>query len=153
PGIECKLEFKGGVQVMRATVAVDRLYWVSATTSGSKNLSKDAIRFLDSFTFNPPPRPVETVETSGDDPDKPAPTEPNRRPMLILNNPRPDYTEEARQKRIAGVVVVQAIFRTDGLITNVRVIRGLGYGLDECAVRAVRRIRFNPAELNGRKID
>ena len=73
--------------------------------------------------------------------------------MQILTNPRPDYTEEARKNKITGVVVVQALFKSDGHIASPRVVRGLGYGLDEKAIEAVMKIQFRPAERNGKPMD
>jgi TonB family protein len=73
--------------------------------------------------------------------------------MQILTNPRPDYTEEARKNKITGVVVVQAVFKADGHIAAPRVVRGLGYGLDEKAIEAVMKIQFRPAERNGKPMD
>jgi len=151
PAIECRLEFKGGVQSLRATVMKERLYWIMTTTFGGKNLSEDSNRFLSSFNIVVPPRPGVNVETPDDD--NIASTSPSLKKMVLLNNPRPDYTEEARHRRVTGIVVVVAVFRADGLITDLSVRRGLGYGLDENAIKAVRKIRFIPAERNGKKID
>lgn len=72
----------------------------------------------------------------------------------ILNRPRPDWTEEARRNRIQGVVLLSATFGADGVVRDIRVLRGLGYGLDEKAIEAAKRIRFIPArDLQGRPID
>lgn len=73
--------------------------------------------------------------------------------MVILTRPRPDYTEEARTVKVQGTVIIEATFRADGQITNVHVIRGLGFGLDEKAIQAVMQIRFRPAERQGRPVD
>lgn len=72
----------------------------------------------------------------------------------ILNSPRPDWTEEARRNRIQGQVLLSATFGADGRVRDIRVIRGLGYGLDEKAIEAAKLIKFIPArDLNGRPID
>jgi TonB family protein len=72
----------------------------------------------------------------------------------LLNKPRPDWTEEARRNRIQGEVLLSATFGSDGQVRDVRVIRGLGYGLDEKAIEAAKLIRFVPArDFNGRSID
>jgi len=59
--------------------------------------------------------------------------------------PEPQYTSEARAAKIEGVVGLQAVIQPDGLATNIQIVKGLGYGLDERAVEAVRRWRFKPA--------
>lgn len=71
----------------------------------------------------------------------------NLRPT-ILSQVKPKYTEEARQNKIQGKVVLSVEFRADGTIGDIRVIRGLGFGLDEKAIEAARQIRFRPA-VNG----
>jgi len=73
--------------------------------------------------------------------------------MQILTKPRPDYTEQARTDKVQGLVVIEATFKADGQITNVHVLRGLGYGLDEKAMQAVMQIKFRPAERQGRPVD
>jgi TonB family protein len=71
----------------------------------------------------------------------------------ILEKPRPEYTEEARRLRIEGDVLVQALFEASGRIRILRIVRGLGHGLDESAVRAATAIRFRPAMERGRATD
>ena len=58
--------------------------------------------------------------------------------------PKPEYTEEARKARFQGVVVVEITILPDGRASEVRVVRGLGMGLDEKALEAVRTWRFKP---------
>lgn len=59
--------------------------------------------------------------------------------------PKPEWTEEARRNRIQGKVLLRAVFAADGTVRNIQVVRGLGYGLDEKAIEAARRIQFIPA--------
>ena len=63
--------------------------------------------------------------------------------------PDPGYTEEARRAAISGSVVLVFVVDEQGLPQNVRVIRGLGYGLDEKAVETLRRWRFLPGLMDG----
>jgi TonB family protein len=63
--------------------------------------------------------------------------------------PPPQYTEEARKAGIAGTVVLEATLGKDGCLRDVRPIRTLGYGLDESAIEAVRRWKFEPFLKNG----
>ncbi len=58
--------------------------------------------------------------------------------------PTPQYTEEARKARYQGVVVVEVVILPDGRTSDVRVVRGLGMGLDEKALEMVRTWRFKP---------
>jgi protein TonB len=63
------------------------------------------------------------------------------------------YPDEARENDIEGTVRLQVAVSADGKVTDVRVLQGLGYGLDEEAVRRVRRYSFTPATRNGVPID
>jgi TonB family protein len=67
----------------------------------------------------------------------------------ILYREKAKYTEEARQNKIQGTVVLQVVFNVNQQITDIRVIRGLPDGLTEKAIEAAKKIRFNPAVKNG----
>ena len=67
----------------------------------------------------------------------------------ILYKEKAKYTEEARQNKVQGTVVLNVVFTSDGRITQVRVIRSLPDGLTEKAIEAAQRIRFQPATKNG----
>ena len=64
----------------------------------------------------------------------------------------PRYTEAARHARRQGVVIVQATIDRTGHVTDVRLMKGLGLGLDESAISAVKQWRFKPAALSGRPV-
>jgi protein TonB len=71
----------------------------------------------------------------------------------IQREVKPDYTEEGRRRNIEGDVVVEIVVRSDGTVGSVKLLRGLGAGLDERAVEAVRQWRFNPAHRYGTPVD
>jgi len=73
--------------------------------------------------------------------------------MELVFVPKPQYTAEARAKKVEGDVVIQVTFTATGEVKVVRVVQGLGYGLDEAAEAAARQIRFRPAEQNGQSVD
>jgi TonB family protein len=74
-------------------------------------------------------------------------------PPSLLSEVKPDYTEQARQRGIEGDVVMEIVVRRDGSVGDVRVLQGLGYGLDERAIQAVRQWRFSPAHRRGAAVD
>jgi len=116
-----------------------------------------------------PIRDVEEIEPDIDLPDTdvifgvpegPPPSEPTG-PILVggdvkppekLYAPQPQYTEIARKARIQGVVIVQAIIDKTGMVTNVKVLKGLPMGLEQAAAEAVKKWKFNPATLNGKPV-
>ena len=71
----------------------------------------------------------------------------------LLHEVKPDYTEEARRGSIEGDVLLEIVVLGNGLVGEVRVVRRLGYGLDERAVRAVQQWRFAAAERQGTPVD
>ena len=73
-------------------------------------------------------------------------------PPRPINSLPPEYTEEARQRRIEGTVRVQAAFDILGNFRIVRIVKGLGYGLDENALITLSRWRFTPAYKNGARV-
>jgi len=104
-----------------------------------------------------------TVQQSGfGDGDVPAPPTVRSRPAEaaaravpaeILSKPTPIYTSEARSLRIEGEVLLEVVLEASGNLRVVRVVRGLGHGLDDNAVKAAEQIRFKPAMRDGQPTD
>ena len=70
-----------------------------------------------------------------------------------IQNPMPAITPEARAKQISGSVLLSIVIGKDGTVRNVKVLRGLGYGLDESAAETVtRKWLFKPSMLNGQPV-
>jgi TonB family protein len=88
-----------------------------------------------------------------DAPKKKADVEPAQTPVEILYKPKPDYTEEARKLKLEGEVLVRVQFSAGGEVRVLDVVRGLGHGLDETAVRAAQQIKFKPAQREGHPVD
>jgi protein TonB len=85
-----------------------------------------------------------SVAAGSDDCDEP-PVKPKPR-----NIPQPAYTDQAREAGVAGKVRVELTVDETGRVVNVRVIAGLGHGLDEAAVAAARAATFEPAVRCGK---
>jgi TonB family protein len=107
--------------------------------------------------------PQGTVQQAGfGDADVPAPPTVQSRaapaaarivPAEILSKPIPVYTDDARSKRIEGEVLLEVVLEATGKIRVLRVVRGLGHGLDDAAVHAAEQIRFKPALKDGQPSD
>ena len=65
----------------------------------------------------------------------------------------PGMIDKAREKAVEGEVIVRAMFQRDGKIREIKILKGLGFGLDQRATDSVRRIGFLPASLDGRPVD
>lgn len=70
----------------------------------------------------------------------------------VIYDPDPEYSEEARQAKYQGTVVLWVVIGADGRAHEVRVQRSLGMGLDEKAEEAVRKWRFYPALKDGQPV-
>lgn len=70
-----------------------------------------------------------------------------------IATPDPEYTEEARTAKTQGTCILWLIVDDKGLPRNVRVVRGLGYGLDAKAIAAVKQWRFQPALKDGKPVN
>jgi TonB family protein len=74
-------------------------------------------------------------------------------PVEITFKPNPVYTEEARNLKLEGEVLLEMSFGANGSLQVNRVVRGLGHGLDEAAIAAAQKIRFKPAMRGGQAVD
>jgi len=71
---------------------------------------------------------------------------------VLLYSPEPEFSEEARKAKAQGNVLVNLWVGADGLPSHVHVVRGVGMGLDEKAVEAVKQYKFKPAMEGGKPV-
>jgi TonB family protein len=95
-----------------------------------------------------------TVGSAGP-PARPSNNEPLTTQIEVLSKPdaKQYYTAEARNMRIEGEVLLKIRVTKEGRGEVIEVVRGLGHGLDEAAVRMVGVTRFKPAYANGQPVD
>jgi TonB family protein len=72
-------------------------------------------------------------------------------PPAVLYKVDPSYSEEARKARLEGTVALSLIVDSTGH-ARIRVVRGLGLGLDEKAVEAVNEWQFRPGVKDGQQV-
>jgi periplasmic protein TonB len=72
----------------------------------------------------------------------------------VLSEVKPSYTADAMRQKIQGIVMVEAVVMPDGGVGQVQVVRSLDptFGLDQEAVKAVRRWRFRPGTRFGQAV-
>jgi protein TonB len=70
----------------------------------------------------------------------------------VLYSVEPEFSEEARKAKASGDVLVYLWVDEHGMPTHARVMRGMGMGLDERALDAVKQYRFKPAMENGKPV-
>ena len=74
-------------------------------------------------------------------------------PPVVISEPKAQYTSEAQQQHVEGEVTLQVRFLASGQVEVLRVVSGLGHGLDEQAKHVAEGIRFTPAKKNGQPVD
>jgi TonB family protein len=124
-------------------VAVGSFGEASAGVRSGSNSSRDAVRRAG---FDESPVAVAT-------PGPKRATAPVETPVEITFKPKPAYTPEAREKRLEGEVQLEVLFSADGQVQVLRLLRGLGSGLDESARSAAAQIRFRPGTRAGNPVD
>lgn len=127
---------------------------------GLRDVIETIIVHVETTAQYPPPQSISATPPVSVEPAAvPIETVSPAAPKSQAHNPRllhiylPQYTDKAREKKIEGELIVRALLQRDGKVKNIKVEKGLGYGLDDRAVTAVKRLGFLPAELNGREVD
>jgi len=140
---EQELEEPGGPSHLEQTVTYQRIERNPTLKPGT-------------FEFHPPADAKERVEpvpatTAAQPAAEPAanPQRGGNYTPTVISRTGPEYTQEAWDEGIQGIVVVSAEIGPDGAISNIRVEKSLGYGLDEKAVECFRQWRFSPGTENG----
>jgi TonB family protein len=77
---------------------------------------------------------------------------PGIKPPTLAYKLEPQYSEEARAAKYSGTVKLQIVVDVDGLAKDIEVVNGLGLGLDEQAVLAIKQWKFNPGIRDGQPV-
>lgn len=99
-------------------------------------------------SLNGVPAPVATPTVAAEGPKKPVRVGGNVMPPRLLSGPAPIYPVLARQSRIEGIVVVEAIIDEHGNVIEVRAISGHPL-LIPAAIKAVSQRKYEPTILDG----
>lgn len=65
--------------------------------------------------------------------------------------PYPTYSDDARKAKVQGAVTLRVLVAADGRAQDVRIVKGMGFGLDERAIETVRHWKFIPARDSARR--
>jgi TonB family protein len=80
---------------------------------------------------------------------KPGPGVTRPKPIYM---PFPEYSNDARLNGITGDVTLIIVIGEDGRVVDAKVLRPLGYGLDQQAIKTVKKWRFQPATFQGKQV-
>jgi TonB family protein len=78
--------------------------------------------------------------------------EPGVTPLRLISKPKATYTDNARSAGVSGSVRLVLLMGANGRILHILKLKGLGYGLDEQAIRAAKQIRFEPKMKDGKPV-
>jgi len=96
---------------------------------------------------NPDNTPTKVRPCAGKNPPQPCVVLPT-----AIAQPEPDYSDEAREKRVEGEVYLEFVVGVDGRAHDVHVTKSLGSGLDEKSIEAVKQWTFRPGTLDGNPV-
>jgi TonB family protein len=77
---------------------------------------------------------------------------PHNSPPAVIHKADPEYTPQALEARLVGAVMLSVVVDTEGNATEIKVVRGLGNGLDEKAVECLQKWRFTPGTRFGEPV-
>jgi protein TonB len=89
------------------------------------------------------PKPTDASDGCVEDPIKPKP----------ISRSQPQYVDEARNANIEGVVKFELRIGPDGEVIDVRILQGLGHGLDQSVLATVKTWKFNPGTRCGKPVE
>ena len=114
----------------------------SNTQSSSQQNISEKVKVSTDETLTASPDSPNLVEKVGHGVSAPVP----------IKTPQAKYTSEARKKKIQGACLVRLIVDANGNPQNLKLVRSIGYGLDEAALEAVKKYRFKPAMRSGQTV-
>ena len=71
---------------------------------------------------------------------------------MCVDCPEPAFNKPGREVKFNGTIIVEVVIKTDGRARIVRLIKPVGYGLDENAIRAIQRWSFRPQRFRGTSV-
>ncbi len=71
---------------------------------------------------------------------------------VLIRRVEPVYSELARRAHVSGTVILQTVIDESGRVIDIKVVKGMPFGLETAAISAVSQWRFKPATLNGRAV-
>jgi TonB family protein len=148
-----------GVVILSVVFGADaRLRDIEVIQELPHGLTENAIEAAKSIRFEPAMKDGRPVSVRGrlefsfnlyKDPIRPM--DASLRPTILYKE-KAEYTQEAKDNKVEGKVVLSVVFGSDGQIGDIRVIQGLPQGLTQKAIEATSKIRFEPAMKDGRPV-
>jgi len=126
--------------------------WYLPGLSAVLLLSCATVRVAQQEPANPPPPPLASTVAVNGVTERIYKVGPDVKPPRVIYSPEPEFSEEARKRKVQGVMTLGLVVTSDGKAAQIRVVQSLGYGLDEKAIEAVSRWKFEPATKDGKPV-
>jgi TonB family protein len=111
------------------------------------------VKSISPWSFNPQFSSGEIISAGGDDIYFVAVEEmPEPIGGLYAIQSKIKYPEEAKRNGVEGKVFIQAFIDETGSVVEAKVIKGVGHGLDEAALDAVKQTKFSPGKQKGKSV-
>jgi TonB family protein len=141
-----------GLVALRATVEKDGSVSHVEVLMGDAQLAKAAIDAVRQWRYPPMEKATVTDITLTFELPKAGKEETVVTPPVPVYHPEPEYTKEAKQAKLEGRVSLEVTVAADGTVSDVKVTKPLGKGLDESAVKTVKTWQFLPATEGGKPV-
>jgi TonB family protein len=128
----------------KALEAVRSWRFSPAKRNGEEPVEAHALIDVDFRLAAAPRAEYDDIQTDIDAPGISAP--------MVIKRVVPQYTDEAKQERVVGTVILQTVIQTNGTADIVKVVKPMPFGLTESALEALQEWRFMPAVRNGKEI-
>jgi TonB family protein len=120
-------------------------YWKRCFGAQNSSTCRVSPQLAPLFNLPPSTSPAEATSAANGQSDKVIKIGPGISPPRAIFSPDPEYSVEAREQHIQGIVVLQLIVDNSGRPQDIKVVSPLGYGLDEKAVDELKSWKFHPA--------
>jgi TonB family protein len=149
-----------GTVTLEASVGVQgNVHVLRVVKTPNSDLDTAAIAAVESWKFAPalkdgvPVAAISQVDVDFRLPGEAIRIGPDVTPPTVMSRVEPKYTDEAKEARAQGTVVLQVVIRKDGSVDVLRVVRSIGYGLDQSSIDAFKQWVFRPGMKNGNPVD
>lgn len=148
PGVPTKKPEEKNIIFKEATESLEKYLRLSPNGEDTKFQREylESLKFFSAYYANPENQIPVKIDTE----DEPADGSKTR--IKFLKKVPAAYTQRAREAVVSGTIQLLVGFEANGQIKHILIIKRLGYGLDEQAVRAARAIKFEPATKDGKPI-
>jgi N-carbamoyl-L-amino-acid hydrolase len=73
-------------------------------------------------------------------------------PPMVIHRVEPEFTRDAEKAKVDGTVLISVVVDAEGNVRDPKVVKPIGFGLDETALAAVKQWKFKPGTKDGQPV-